>query len=273
MREPQWQGVLGFFEYVGKNIRKTVVVFSDLFALVAIFMGSTRHLAHAGRRRIFFRLLSRQIMRTGVHALYVSGFIAILLGIVLIFNIKEITSGQTFGDAYSHLFLILVVRELAPLISGSILIARSASATTVEIAHLKLSGEFDTLRDMEIHATFLLLTPVFFAFPISMIAMFIYFDAISMLSAFFMIHFLDPSTQFIEFLLGILNKITLQEISVTLLKGVVGGGVIGLLSTYFGSKVQKSYFEVSHAVANANTAQLILFFVINAGLSILAYRG
>ena len=263
--------LLDFFEYIGGRIRRIFVIFADLFALVSIFIGSTNHLLHSGRRKIFFRLLSQRIMKTGVQSFYMTGFIAVLLGIALISNIKAIASGQTFSDVYSNLFLVLVVRELGPLISGGILIASSASATTVEIAYLKLSGEFDTLQEMDINSTFLLLTPVFFAFPISMIAMLIYFDAISILSAFFMIHILDPSTQFIDFLSGILNKITRQEISVTLLKGVVGGGLIGLLSTYFGAKVREKFIEIPKAVANATTIQLVTFFIVSVSLSILAY--
>jgi phospholipid/cholesterol/gamma-HCH transport system permease protein len=47
--------------------------------------------------------------------------------------------------------------------------------------------------------------------------------------------------------------------------------MIGLISIHFGAKVENSFTEVSDAISNSTTTQLMVFFVINILLSILAY--
>jgi len=47
--------------------------------------------------------------------------------------------------------------------------------------------------------------------------------------------------------------------------------MIGVISIHFGAKVEDSYSEVSDAISNSTTTQLMVFFVINVLLSLLAY--
>ena len=101
--------------------------------------------------------------------------------------------------------------------------------------------------------------------------MFIYFDIVVFLSAYFMILLADPEAQFLVMLASILDQITMNEIAVNLLKALMGGVLIGVISIYFGAKVESSFGEVSAAISNSTTTQLLVFFVINVLLSLLAY--
>jgi phospholipid/cholesterol/gamma-HCH transport system permease protein len=83
---------------------------------------------------------------------------------------------------------------------------------------------------------------------------------------------MDPTISFIGFTAGILEKFTLSEFTITLLKGLIGGGMIGLVSIYFGSKVSQKFSDLPRAISNATTSQLVMFFLINVSLSVLAYR-
>jgi len=47
--------------------------------------------------------------------------------------------------------------------------------------------------------------------------------------------------------------------------------LIGIISIYFGAKVVDSFTEVTESISKATTAQLLVFFIINVLLSLLAY--
>ena len=220
---------------------------------------------------IFCALFFRQLYNTGIKALYPNGAVAILIGALLMARLFEYLPVQVVENQFGFLFMVIVFRELGPLISGVILISRSATAVTSEIGYLRLRREFQVLNGLGISPVFLFLFPVFVSFPVSLLLMFIYFNIVVFLSAYFMIWLADPEAQLIVMFISILDQITINEVAVNLLKALMGGVLIGVISIYFGAKVENSFGEVSAAISNSTTTQLLVFFVINVLLSLLAY--
>ena len=243
----------------------------DLIGLISVALAASKLLFETKRRGIFMALFYRQIYNTGVRALYINGAVAVLVGTLLISRLFDYIPNQVMEDQFGYLFMVIVFRELGPLISGVILIARSATSITAEIGYLRLRREFQVLNGLGISPVFLFLLPVFFAFPLSLLLMFIYFDLVVFLSSYAVIWLSNPSADFFALLSAILNQISLNEIAINGLKAVLGGMMIGVISIHFGAKVENSFTEVSDAISNSTTTQLLVFFVINILLSILAY--
>jgi len=244
---------------------------SEIIGLISVALGASRLLFNRKRFQIFCALFFRQLYNTGIKALYPNGAVAILIGALLMARLFQYLPVQVVENQFGYLFMVIVFRELGPLISGVILIARSATAVTSEIGYLRLRREFQVLNGLGISPVFLFLFPVFVSFPVSLLLMFIYFDIVVFLSAYFMIWLADPNAQFVLMLISILDQITMNEIAVNLLKALMGGVLIGVISIYFGAKVESSFGEVSAAISNSTTTQLLVFFVINVLLSLLAY--
>ena len=261
------------FIAIGKGIRDTIQEIFDLFALIYISLKSSFGILRPSRRSIFMSIFIRHLYQAGVKTIYVITVISILLGALLVSQLQTVSTGRTFVDAYAWMYVIFIVRELAPLICGIILIGRSASAITAEISYLKISDEFDVLRGLGVDPVFIFLVPVFLAFPLALVLMLIYFDAFSILAGYAMVSWIDPAhNNFIDFVTAIVTKITFTEAMVTIMKGVIGGLFIGVISIYFGSKAGSRFSDMSRAIANATTTQLIVFFLINVILSVIAYR-
>ncbi len=256
---------------IGRWPREFVTYVLDIIGLISVALSATRDILEPSRRKIFLELFMRQLYNTGVKALYINGVIAIFIGALLMSRLFEYIPRQVIAEQYGNLFVIIVFRELGPLISGIILIARSATAVTSEIGYLRMSREFQVLRGLGINPVFMFLLPVFFAFPISLLLMFIYFDFICILSAYVFIWFSDPSLGFIDFLTSILKQISINEIAINAVKAILGGMVIGVISIHFGARAEDSFDDVSQAISNSTTSQLMVFFLINVVLSLLAY--
>lgn len=262
---------LGPLKMLLNPIAQLTSTIMDLIGLISVALAASKLLFEKKRRGIFMALFYRQIYNTGVRALYINGAVAVLVGTLLISRLFDYIPNQVMEDQFGYLFMVIVFRELGPLISGVILIARSATSITAEIGYLRLRREFQVLNGLGISPVFLFLLPVFFAFPLSLLLMFIYFDLVVFLSSYAVIWLSNPNADFFALLSAILNQISLNEIAINGLKAVLGGMMIGVISIHFGAKVENSFTEVSDAISNSTTTQLMVFFVINILLSILAY--
>ncbi|WP_143871459.1 MlaE family ABC transporter permease [Catenovulum sediminis] len=258
---------------VGHYTRSFFTYMGDITGLLTLTIKEIKHLTHPARRAIFFFLFKRQLFNTGVRAIGINTAIAIIIGSLMMARLFALLPpGKSMAEFYANFFVIVVIRELGPLISGIILIARSATAITAEIGHLKLYNEFEVLQAQKMSPIFIFLLPVFFAFPLSLLLMFIFFNAVSILSAYFVILLDDPTLSFTFFLSAILSKITMLEVIITLCKALIGGSLIGLISLHFSGKVGGRFTDISRAISSSTTAQLIAFFTLNVGLSLLAYQ-
>ncbi|MFT4713720.1 MAG: phospholipid/cholesterol/gamma-HCH transport system permease protein [Candidatus Azotimanducaceae bacterium] len=258
-------------EFFGRKPSEVATFLFDIIGLVSIALAASKHLVNPKRRRIFLNLFIRQLYNTGVRALFINGMIAIFIGALLMSRLFEYIPRQVISTQYSYLFVVIVFRELGPLISGIILISRSATAVTSEIGFLRMTREFQVLHGLGINPVFMFLLPVFFAFPISLFLMFIYFDFICLLSAYVVIWLSDGDISFLAFLTNILEQITLNEVAINAVKALLGGVMIGIISIHFGAKATNSFDDISNAISNSTTSQLMSFFLINIVLSILAY--
>ena len=254
---------------IGGWINGHIAYFLDLLGLFILTLRETRHLFNRSRRRIFMVLFKRQLYNTGIKAIYINSLIAFFLGMIVAARVLVYIPQAA---NYANIYVIVVVRELGPLISGLILISRSATAITAEIGHLKLYDQFDVLHSQRVSAAFIFLLPVFYSFPISLLFMFIYFNFVTMISSwFFLSTFGDSSISMASFMEAILSQITMLEIMITSLKAIIGGSLIGIICIYFGSSVGERFTDISRAISKSTTSLLLMFFVINIGLSILAY--
>lgn len=276
--QEEQQGLFGIVEAIGRFargtlsfVREALADWLDIIGMISIALTASKDILQPSQRPIFWRLFKDQLYKTGVRAVYINGMIAIFIGALMMARLFSYFPKQVLASQYPNLFVIVVVRELGPLISGIILIARSATAVTSEIGNLRIRREFQVLHGLGINPVTLFLVPVFFAFPISLVLMLIYFDFICILSAYAVIWLSDPDVSFFGFLTSILAQISLNEIGINAVKAILGGMLIGVISIHFGAKATESFEDVSEAISNSTTTQLMAFFLMNVILSLLAY--
>jgi len=246
--------------------------FVDLIGIAWVILKSARLLLNVGKRRLFQRLFKRQLYSTGVRAVYINVVVGTLVGVLMISKLYDYLPGEALANQFGSWFVLIVIRELGPLISGLILIARSGTAVTYEIGFLQSRGEFNVLRGLGVNPAYVFLLPVVIAFPASLLIMFIYFDIVVFVSSYVMIWFSDSSVEFTGLSLAVLEQIQSRELLINALKALVGGLVIGLVSIHFALRVSKDHLSISNAISASVTAQLALFLMLNLLLSYLAYR-
>ncbi len=243
------KSVLGLFDYV-QGVYELLVYAS---------MGIGR-LAKPPIRLVF----KKQIYFTGIEALVPITAIATLSGIVITTQIASL-AGQNIGLT-AKIMLWVVVRELGPLLTAIVIIARSSSATASELATMKIRGEIDSLRRMGIHPGDYLVIPRIAGITLSVITVTFYFQmtAIVMGYAFASLVGYLP---FMKSLGGIVSILSMKEVLVSLTKAVVFGLVISSTSCYFGLRARASPTAVPQAATGAVMRNLLMVFVLDGILT------
>ena len=99
---------------------------------------------------------------------------SILAGIIIIAQIF-ILSGAENAYISGRIMVWLAVREIAPLFTAILVVARSGTAITSELAQMKIGGEIEALERMGIPVSQYLVLPRVLGVALSLIFLAVYF--------------------------------------------------------------------------------------------------
>ena len=257
------------FSYLGQkllNLVKYVVELSTLWSssLAAFFMCSP------AERRFSFQIMLRQILFTGIEALPTIGTIALFLGVVVI--IQSLTQLPRFGgEEYVGKILVLVIlRELGPLMTAFLVIGRSGTAISTEIGNMIVAHEIEALKVMGIDTRLFIVAPRILGVTTAVICLSLYFNLIALIGG-FIVAKLILITSFSSFTRILFTSITGTDLLISLLKSFLFGNLIALVCIYQGFSVNISSTEVPQATTRAMVQTLFLVFLANSLLTLLFY--
>lgn len=256
---------------VGRAVRLRVKQLSEMSALLALLVRPRAYLGHPARRRIVLTMFRRQFKNTGVDGLVVTSVVAMLVGFLLVFMLPPTSAREQLLPTFSQLYILTIVREVGPVMCAMILIARAGTAITARIGYLKIFREFESMHIMGIDPVALFFVPIFWAFPLAMLLLVVYFNLFALFAAFLTLSPLDPDLGARTLLDNVIRRVDLQDMLVVFIKCVVSGFIIGLYAIYFGARMRGRARDVALAMQSATTRQFIGVFGANVLISILAY--
>ncbi|MBV6492914.1 MAG: putative phospholipid ABC transporter permease protein MlaE [Turneriella sp.] len=217
----------------------------------------------------FIRVVTNQVRFTGLQALPMLSIIALSLGAVTIIEALVFLPKLGQNDFIGNLLRLVIIREIGPLITAIIVLARSGSAITAELCTQKMHREIDSLEMMGINPYLLIVLPRLFAGVISVMLLIIYFDVIAIVGG-YLISLVVTSFPFSIFVDTLARSITMTDLISTFIKAVLMGIVIPLTCTYYGLKPE-SLFQIPIYVSKAVIYSLFTVFLLNAFISVLFY--
>ena len=251
-------------ERIGRVVLDALRDSVGFFALLRQAAGRLAALAHWPVRQVFYK----QIYFTGIEALGAVSIIAILAGIAITTQIVSLAGADK--TLVARIMLWTIVRELGPLLAAIVVIARSSSATASELAGMSIRGELDSLRRLGIAPLDYLVVPRVAGITVAIMAVTIYFQFIAVVSGFAFTSLVYQSP-FLTPLADVVSILSLYEVSVSLLKGLVFGLVISGISCLFGIRVQRSITAVPRAATSAVMRNLIAIFFLDGLISYVAF--
>jgi phospholipid/cholesterol/gamma-HCH transport system permease protein len=226
-------------------------------------------LIRSGRRHISLRQIVNQILFTGVDALVIVGLIALSCGVTIAVqattNMPQIGASQYFG----MIMVIAVIRELGPFFTSIVVIGRSGAALAAYIGNMRVTKEIAALEVMGINLSHFLVMPAFLGMLISLVCLNIYFDIFAILGG-LLVAKLFVNVQFLALVREVLHALSLVDIVVSLIKCVLFGAVIAIVSCYQGLSVT-SIRIVPRAVFRAVVGSIVVTIITNVILTVSFY--
>jgi phospholipid/cholesterol/gamma-HCH transport system permease protein len=240
------------------------------YALGFLFQVISETVLFMRRKQVAFRVLVLQILFTGVEALGIVSLVALSIGAVIIVEGGTILPrfGQT--NLLYSILIVVITRELGPILTAFIIIARSGTAIATELGNMVVSHEIEAYMSVGINPISYLVVPRVLGVTISMMALTVYFNIFGLVGSFLVSQLVNP-VPFGEYFRELLATIALTDILSTLLKSFVFGVITSVVATFQGFKVSLSVTEIPRAAIKAVGQGFVLCFIANALITVIYY--
>jgi phospholipid/cholesterol/gamma-HCH transport system permease protein len=217
-----------------------------------------------GRHKVGYKVLVMQILFTGVNALGIISFISIALGAVIISQGISILPQFGQGSLVYTILITVITRELGPILTAFIVMARSGVAISTELGNMVVNHEIEAYVATGINPIAYLVVPRFIGVTVSVFLLNIYFNIMGLAGS-YLLTLLIKSIPVSEYFGNLLAELQVSDVASSLIKSVVFGAIIALTATYYGFKVNKASTEIPVTVISAvgqGFVYLILFNVL-----------
>lgn len=249
-------------------VEKVSTLIDYLYDLLELILGAFPNSLSAIRlgARPVLSVYLRQVYFTGLEAMKIIMVTALLIGTVVITQIISIAGGGSEGLT-GKVMVWIVVRELAPLLTSMIVVARSGTAIAAELAQMKIAGEIEYLESLGIPCATYLIMPRIFGVATAVLVLTIYFEIAAVLGG-FLVASLGWHVPWEQYSQGVFSVLTLSELVASLGKSALFGLFIAAICCRQGLSVGRSVTYIPQAATRAVMQSLFLLFVIDGVVSL-----
>ena len=258
-----------YTSYLGRRLFLFVMAIQGIGAFALITLGVLVRKFRSSQQ-IVWPLMRREITRAGVRLLPMFLFVAAALGFLVI---GQTVSWLTRVGAIHYLgsiMVIVVVRELGPLLTALLVLARVGTANVVELGTARALGEVEALESLGIDPVHYLVVPRVVGMAAGIFSLTVYLILGALVSGYLWAFLQDvpllPGDYFSQ-LAGALSYLDFILLS---LKTCAFGFIIAIVTCYHGLAQPLRLDEISRATVRA-VAQSIIACVLVDAVFIIVY--
>jgi phospholipid/cholesterol/gamma-HCH transport system permease protein len=229
--------------------------------------GAGRFIRHS---QASFKILVMQILFTFVHALGISTLLAVAIGVAVNVIGSPLLAQFSQQQLIFSILITIVVRELGPLLTAFIVIARSATAIATEIAGMVISHEVEAYISVGVDPIEHLAVPRFLGVTISLVLLNIYFSIFGLAGSYIVAQIFS-SMPIDYYFNSLLKVLTIQDILLSIIKSIAFGTIISIGAVIQGFSVERASTEVPVAGLRAVGSAFGLCIIVDVLLSALYY--
>ena len=260
-----------FSNFLGRKIFRLFLTVQGLgaFALITLGVMITKFRVARG---VIRPLIAREISRSGVRLLPMFLFIATALGLLVIGQtVSWITRyGATNFVDFGTIMVIVIVRELGPLVTALLVLARIGTANVVELGTARALGEVEALEALGIDPVHYLVVPRVIGMAVGVFSLTIYLIIGALVTGYLWVFLqnvpLRPGDYFSQ-LAAAANSLDFVLLAI---KTLTYGSIIAIVTCYHGLAQPLRLEEVSYATVRA-VAQSVIACVLIDALFIIIY--
>jgi phospholipid/cholesterol/gamma-HCH transport system permease protein len=237
------------------------------FALITMGVG-LRKLRVA--RPVVWPLIARETARAGLQLLPMFLFVAVALGFLVIGQTVSWLTRVGTTELLGPVMVLVVVRELGPLLTAFLVLARAGSANVVELGTARALGEVESLEALGIDPVHYLVLPRVIGMMAGVFSLTVYLILGALLSGYVWAFIQDVPLLPGEYFSQLAGALSYLDFLLLALKTSAFGFIIAITTCYHGLAQPLELQEVPRATVRA-VAQSVIGCVIVDALFIIIY--
>lgn len=254
-----------YLNLIGRAILHVIHTIHGLGAFALITLGVT--ITKFGQAtRVIQPLVLSQVHRAGLRLLPMVSFMGIALGLVIIGQSVALLNRYGAGaQNYAGIIMVaVVVRELGPLVTALLVLARVGTAIVIDLSTQRALGEVEALEALGIDPVHYLVVPRVWGLAISIFALTIYLIIISLVSGYVFAFIQDVPLRPGEYFEQLTNSLQWEDFLLLALKTLSFGAVIAIVTCYQGLAHPVRLEDVSNVTTNAVVESVIACVLLDA---------
>ncbi|MFZ0240923.1 MAG: ABC transporter permease [Desulfobacterales bacterium] len=235
--------------------------------LVAVLWQACRPL---NWRRTLGHEFLRQFRLVGIGALPFIGLSGLLIGLAMVFQALYWLNLLGQSSFVGKIIVLILVREIAPLLVALIVIGRSGSVNMVELGHMRASGQIRMLEAQGLDPFLFLIVPRCLATALSMFCLTLVFILVALAAGYLVGTVVVSSDRtLLEFTNNILAAMGIGEYAIMVLKPTVAGLVIALITCVTGLSVGSPAGQIADVLPRGFVKSVLAVFLVSGTLTLL----
>ncbi|HSU53453.1 MAG TPA: ABC transporter permease [Candidatus Dormibacteraeota bacterium] len=255
--------------HIGRKLLRFLLTIQGLgaFALITLGVMLTKfRLA----RRVVWPLVFHEISRAGLRLLPMFAFLSAALGLLVI---GQAVSWLTRVGAINYLgtiMVLVVVRELGPLLAALLVLARVGTANVIELGTARALGEVEALEALVIDPVHYLVMPRVIGMAVGVFSLTVYLILGALVSGYLWAFLQNVPLRPSDYFQQLTGSLDVLDFAFLALKTLAFGFIIAIVTCYHGLAQPLRLEEISYATIRA-VAQSVIACVLIDALFIVVY--
>ncbi len=225
----------------------------------------------AAARPLGWRIVLDQIRFTAVQALPLLSVVALAIGAIVITEVHAQAAQLGLGEVLGGILTTVVVREVGPLLTAVLVIGRSGTAITAELATYSVLGESESLEALGVDMLQYHVLPRILAMAVSVAVLTVWFDTVVLLGGSVVAVLAGGAVSLADYAASVRLALTPADLWLTLLKSGLFGTGIAILSSYEGLLGGRKSTDIPQCVTRGVVASLLFVVLLATVFSVLLF--
>jgi len=258
-----------YTDLVGRKLFLFLLTMHGLGAFALITLGVIVTKNDVARNVIQPRI-RQEIYRAGVALLPMFFFVALALGFLVVGQTVSALAKYGATDFLGYAMVIVVVRELGPLLAAFLVLARVGTAHVIELGTARALGEVEALEALGIDPVHYLIVPRVIGMALGIFSLTVYLIIGALVSGSLFAFLQDVPLTPGDYFKQLAESLSWLDFALLALKSIAFGFFIAIVTCYYGLAQPLRLDDVSRVAVRAVTQGVIVCVMIDA-LFILLY--
>ena len=259
----------GYLNFVGRQIFRLLQTTQGVGAFALITLGVTLTKFNTSWR-VIHPLIRAQIDRAGVRLLPGIVLLGLALGLVIVGQTVSLLQKVGTEQYAGTVMVTVLIRELGPLATALVVLARVGTAIVIELGLSRAQGEVEALEALGIDPVHYLVMPRVIGLATAIFSLTVYLILVAVGSGYLFVFLQDVPLLPGEYFGQIARALAWEDFALLGLKTATFGAIIATVTCYQGLAQRLRLEEVSAATTRA-VAQSVAGCVLADALFIVVY--